>query len=252
VDLGLWLLLHLRPPRDRRGDRRGTCEVCGAAARFVRNSWVISRELRDAYPPELVDRETLLCSSCGSSRRVRRLARVLLEHYADAAEFIAALVLEAPFRSLRIAEINAVGRMHPFLGAHPGLRYSEYPEEDLQALSYEDRSFDLVLTSDTLEHVPDPMRALREIRRVLRPGGRHIFTVPVHPRRETTRSREGLPPEHHGRGGGPFSLVTRKADLLAHTDFGVDLPDLLRRTGFEPETHVAGMDLVYCARVPAA
>ena len=39
--------------------------------------------------------------------------------------------------------------------------------------------FDLVLTSETLEHVPDPRLALRETLRVLRPGGRHVFTVPL-------------------------------------------------------------------------
>ena len=42
-------------------------------------------------------------------------------------------------------------------------------------------SFDLVLTSETLEHVPDLAAASREIRRVLVPGGRHIFTIPLLP-----------------------------------------------------------------------
>jgi SAM-dependent methyltransferase len=249
MDLGLWLLLHLRPRYDRRRDQNGTCAVCGAKARFARNSWVVSRELRASFPSELVDRETLLCSNCGSSLRVRRLAQVLLEHYAQDASSVAELVLEERFRSLRIAEINAVGRMHPFLARHPALRYSEYPEEDLCALSYPTGSLDLVLTSDTLEHVPDPLLALHETRRVLREGGRHVFTVPVDPRRAKTRSREGLPPEYHGRGSGPFALVTRKANLLAHTDFGVDVPDLLREVGFHPETHFSGMETVYCASV---
>lgn len=38
-------------------------------------------------------------------------------------------------------------------------------------LPFEDNSFDLAWTIDTLEHVPDPEKALDEIRRVLRPGG---------------------------------------------------------------------------------
>ena len=47
--------------------------------------------------------------------------------------------------------------MHAWIADLPRLRYSEYSEEgeDIQALSYADRSFDLVLTSETLEHVPD-------------------------------------------------------------------------------------------------
>lgn len=246
-DPGLWLLLHLRPPGDRRGDRRGGCSVCGEQSRFVRNSWVLPAELARQWPEGFVDRESQLCASCGSSRRVRGVADALLARYADGALSVAELVAEPGFRALEIAEVNAIGRMHPFLAGLPGLTYFEYPQEDIQALSYADASFDLVLSSETLEHVEDPLRALRETRRVLRPGGRHVFTVPVDPRLPRTRSREGLPPVHHGRGGGPFVLVTRRHDMLAYTDFGADVPELLREAGFEAEVHGDGVNVVYCA-----
>ena len=190
-DPGLWLLLHLRPPGDRRGDSSGCCTVCGAETRFRLNSWGMAREVAAAFPDGFVRRECLLCSECGSSTRVRRLAEALLAHYADGATSIAELVEEPGFRSLRVAEINALGRMHAFLTRLPSLTYAEYPEEDIQRLSYPDASFDLVLTSDTLEHVPDPHAALRETRRVLRPGGRHVFTVPFDPGRERSRSVPG-------------------------------------------------------------
>jgi SAM-dependent methyltransferase len=244
-DPGLWLLLHLRPPGDRRHDERGVCDVCGARARFRRNTWVLSRELRDAWPPEMVRRESMFCSICGSSRRIRLIAHALLRLYGDGAVSVRELVAEPRFRSLRIAEINAVGRMHPFIAAHPGLTYVEYPQEDVQALSWPDASFDLVLTSETLEHVADLHGALQEIRRVLRSGGRHVFTVPVDPRLGTTRARAGLAPQHHGRGGGPFALVTRKADMLAHWDIGRDMPQLAREAGFEPEPLGEESDGVY-------
>ena len=65
------------------------------------------------------------------------------------------------------------------------------------------------------------------------------------PRRSVTRSREGLPAQHHGRGGGPFTLVTRQADMLAHTDFGADVPELLREAGFEAETYFDGVESVF-------
>ena len=247
-DPGLWLLLHLRPPGDRRGDRHGRCSVCGADARFVRNVWVLPRDLARTVPEGFADRESQLCDVCGSSRRVRLLADVLLAHYGGGqSPSIASLVEDDGFRGLEIAEINAIGRMHPFLAALPRLTYAEYPEQDIQALTYPDASFDLLLTSETLEHVPDFCRALAETRRVLRPGGRHVFTVPVDPRLERTRSRDGLEPVHHGRGGGPFALVTRRNDMLAYTDFGLDLPDLLREQGFEPEVHGSGVEAVYCA-----
>ena len=51
--------------------------------------------------------------------------------------------------------------------------------EDLQATSFPDATFDLVITSEVLEHVPDAPRAEREIMRVLRPGGSYCFTVPL-------------------------------------------------------------------------
>jgi SAM-dependent methyltransferase len=246
-DPGLWLMLHVRPPSDRHGDTRGRCSVCGAQARFVRNSWILPRELAREWPPSFVDRESQLCDRCGSSRRIRSFADALLRLYATDAAAIRELVREDAFRALRVAEINAIGRMHPLLGVLPHLVHSEYPDEDVMALSYADASFDLVLTSDTLEHVPDLDGALREIRRVLRTGGRHVFTVPVDPRRETTRSRAGMPPQHHGRGGGPFALVTRKADFLAHWDVAPDLPERMREAGFETETLGTGVDVVYAA-----
>jgi SAM-dependent methyltransferase len=49
---------------------------------------------------------------------------------------------------------------------------------DLRDLPLEDRTFDLVLCTEVLEHLPDPRPAMAEMRRVLRPGGRLIVTVP--------------------------------------------------------------------------
>ena len=223
--------------------------MCGAETRFVRNSWILPADLAREWPREFVDRESQLCAECGANRRVRGIAEVLVSLYGENSRSVIELMREEPFRRLAIAEINSIGRMHPFLADHPRLSYSEYPEEDLMNLSYADASFDLVLTSDTLEHVPDPRLALRETRRVLRAGGRHVFTVPHDPRRERTRSREGLPAQHHGRGGGPFALVTRQADMLAHTDFGADVEEILREAGFAPQTFFDGVETVFCGVV---
>jgi SAM-dependent methyltransferase len=45
---------------------------------------------------------------------------------------------------------------------------------DAQALPFDDKTFDVVTARHMLYHVPDIPRALREIRRVLRPGGRFL------------------------------------------------------------------------------
>ena len=50
---------------------------------------------------------------------------------------------------------------------------------DICALPYSDMSFDIVLATDVIEHVADDLAAVSEIFRVLRPGGKAIFTVPA-------------------------------------------------------------------------
>jgi len=50
-----------------------------------------------------------------------------------------------------------------------------------ETLPFEDGSFDLVTALDVVEHLDDDAAALREIHRVLRPGGKLLMTVPAHP-----------------------------------------------------------------------
>lgn len=49
---------------------------------------------------------------------------------------------------------------------------------DAQNLPFADDSFDLVISCETIEHVPDAPKALREMRRVSRPGGKLFLTTP--------------------------------------------------------------------------
>jgi len=53
---------------------------------------------------------------------------------------------------------------------------TEYFEGDRWPV--DDTSIDVVLATETLEHVPEPKVFLAEARRVLRPGGRIVLTVP--------------------------------------------------------------------------
>jgi 2-polyprenyl-3-methyl-5-hydroxy-6-metoxy-1,4-benzoquinol methylase len=50
--------------------------------------------------------------------------------------------------------------------------------EDIQNLSFADASFDTIISCETIEHVPMPNKALSEIYRVLKPGGRFFLTCP--------------------------------------------------------------------------
>jgi SAM-dependent methyltransferase len=52
---------------------------------------------------------------------------------------------------------------------------------DICDLPFAGASFDLVLATDILEHVENDQRAIGEIVRVLRPGGRALITVPAFP-----------------------------------------------------------------------
>ena len=91
--------------------------------------------------------------------------------------------------------------------------------ENIESLSYPDDSFDLFITQDVMEHVFNPGPAFSEIGRVLRPGGAHVFTVPIAHHHQRSQVRASLddagqtvyhaPAEYHEsdfEGGG--SLVT--------------------------------------------
>ncbi|QIB33343.1 class I SAM-dependent methyltransferase [Ancylobacter pratisalsi] len=67
--------------------------------------------------------------------------------------------------------------------AHAEARYGgengpRFQLGDIDALPFPDASFDVVVSFETIEHVPNPTTALRELRRVLKPDGLLIISTP--------------------------------------------------------------------------
>ena len=155
------------------------------------------------------------CVACGSNLRSMALAQAIL----DTSVFDGTLsqFVDLADESLRVLEINEAGQLSQFLRVLPGHRLVSFPEVDMQHLPFGDASFDMVIHSDTLEHVPDPLKALTECRRVMAPSGAMCFTVPIVTGR-LTRGRASLPSSYHGSKEDPIYLVATEygADAWCH------------------------------------
>ncbi|WP_164100396.1 class I SAM-dependent methyltransferase [Candidatus Laterigemmans baculatus] len=60
------------------------------------------------------------------------------------------------------------------IGSYTPLTYTS----DITAIPAADESFDAILCTEVLEHVPEPIAAIREMSRLLRPGGKLILSAP--------------------------------------------------------------------------
>lgn len=151
--------------------RRFRCPVCGYAGPFKDKT--LSRA------PRLVRLDTK-CPRCGSVERERFAWLVLTDLFLEwdpstrdllhiAPEFCLQPLLRRAFRSYRSADLH---------------RRDVDVAADIQELPFEDASFDCVYLSRVLKYVPDTEAALRQTRRVLRPGG--LAVVSEHYVCETT------------------------------------------------------------------
>jgi SAM-dependent methyltransferase len=119
---------------------------------------------------------------------------------------------------------------HFFPDVEPGGMQYGFRSENLEAQTFPDGAFDLVITQDVFEHILHPGKAFAEIARTLKPGGAHLFTVPwYHWRKTETRAAERggtivnlLPPVYHGN---PIDA----SGSLVVTDWGSDMADFILR-----------------------
>jgi SAM-dependent methyltransferase len=155
-------------------------------------------------------------------------------------------------RTAGVYELSSRGALHRFLkrrfahlycseyfdGVPSGSTVGRVPCQDVQQLRLDDSLFNLVTCTEVFEHVADDRRGFAEVFRVLRPGGRFVFSVPLlncHATLErATIGPDGaivhlLEPEYHSdrlRGSGR---------VLAFRTYGQDILERLQTAGFAAE-----------------
>jgi hypothetical protein len=165
---------------------RYSCPVCNANTRkrhtFSYDFEVLKR--LDVVGGEYVEADD--CPICFANQRIRLLYAILIQsgvpkpgsrvlHVAPERA-----LYENLFQKLDIDYVPAdlFPARYPYI---PGVR-----QADITDLPFESGSFDLILCNHVLEHVPDDLAAMRELRRVLKPGGLALLQVPVATRLDKT------------------------------------------------------------------
>jgi SAM-dependent methyltransferase len=218
-------------PRGGEGVYVGYCVVCGSHSHF-QYDWQYSDGTHINW------RERLVCRGCKLNNRLRLSMKVATELADIARSPVYLTECLTPFAELMrgrcanlacsefLGERLASGQMD-----HRGVRH-----EDLTHLSFADAAFELVLSFDVFEHIPDYFAALKEVARVLRPGGTLAMTVPLHlgsdlniVRAKVSEDGEVqhlLPPEYHG------DPVEPNRGILCFYHFGWQLLHDLHDAGF--------------------
>jgi len=208
------------------------CGVCGGTDfRTVAVLWdkLIEEWQLSRSEVEYVNRQQgRVCLGCGANLRSIALANAL-RGFLKTTKYLSDPQLPSEWQELSILEINEAGTLTPYLKKFPKYSYGAYPEVDMHSLPYGDQNFDVVIHSDTLEHIPNPVHALTECCRVLRQDGVLCFTVPVIVGR-LSRSREGLSRSYHGNPDTPLE------DFAVHTEFGADAWTHVFEAGFSEVT----------------
>ena len=198
-------------------------------------SWKLSKYQR--YQFNL--RESRFCSICGSSTRIRFLATAIMRRFRfkDVDSF-KRWTQKADEHELKIAEINSCGSLHTYLKELPNLKYSEFttknniiklirkirgtPYEDIQALTYKNDSFDLVIHTEVLEHIPNPSKALKECRRILKKNGSCIFSIPIIMNRRTVQRMAVKNNQTIGLKSPSYHGTAKREDYIVWWEFGRD------------------------------
>lgn len=213
----------------------GFCFACQQWTEFW-SSWDFARQI--GGHSHVNWREHLLCRNCRLNNRMRACIHLLAETV-------------RPTPRTRIYTTEQATPLYRYLRkSFPLVEGSEYLEdaaslgtqdatglrnEDLTQLSFQDGSFDVILTFDVLEHVPHYQLAFAECVRTLRPDGKMLFSVPFDASSARNRIRakiltDGtvehlLTPEYHVHPRNPEGC-------LCFQHFGWEMFEQLREAGF--------------------
>lgn len=167
-----------------------------------------------------------VCPRCQSTDR-DRLIYLYLKHESDFFETKQFLMHIAPEPSLYQVFTRVLNHdYYPATKYEEGLYYDKgVQKEDLLDLQIDDDSFDWIICNHVLEHIPDDEKAMSEIFRVLKPGGRAILQVPYSLILDKTfEDPEITEPKEREKYFGQFDHVRI---------YGKDYPERLRKAGFE-------------------
>jgi SAM-dependent methyltransferase len=185
-------------------------------------------------------RETMRCPGCGLINRWRSSVH-LFEALCKPVRFTSIYMTEAItplFALFKKRYPKTVGSEY-LEGQPPGTEIQvnghAIRHEDVTRLSFSAGSYDAVLSFDVLEHVPDYRQALAEFFRVLKPGGKLLWSAPF-TFEEQTEIRASLqpdgnivhhlPPDYHGD---PFT----GQGVLCFQSFGFDILQVMEHIGFK-------------------
>jgi SAM-dependent methyltransferase/glycosyltransferase involved in cell wall biosynthesis len=168
-----------------KGKVKGVCNVSGRSTEFVVSSDNLRESLVSTVSSSINRHRQLICT----------LSTAIFGHPRASLAAIAAHINQNRWK-VYIAEANSV--LSDFLKRNlkrdlfvcseyfgptyqSGQIVNGILHEDLQHTSFEDEAFNIIITSEVLEHVPDAPAAEKELMRILKPGGIYCFTVPFLP-----------------------------------------------------------------------
>ena len=156
------------------------CPIClSRTNKWVRNGY----DLPVLYERKVVGgipREDDKCPVCHSMDRVR-LMKMYFDRHTDLHKMKGRLLHMAP--ELGLGELfSSMANIEYFPSDLDEYRYrhlGKVTQADVCALPFSDDYFDYVIINHVLEHIPDDSQAMRELFRVLKPGGTMIAQVPL-------------------------------------------------------------------------